>query len=56
MQMRKTFNTTNKKLLAKQHLDAAEECFNAGFKHLADLNWEMSLWLEPPAREDEEYE
>ncbi len=52
--MRKTYNSTNKKLQADQYRRDADECHRAGFPMFAEVNWAMGQYLDPPV--SEEYE
>lgn len=54
--MRRLYEPVNKPRRADQHRKDAEECHNAGFPNLARLNWEQAEFLDPPRRDDEEYQ
>ncbi len=53
MQMRKSFNTTNRRTRAQQLRQAAQECENAGFSDFARVNWENAALLDPPRFDDD---
>lgn len=52
-QMRKTYQTTNRKLRAQQLRQAAQECQNAGYLDLASVNWLEADWIDPPMPEED---
>jgi len=47
MQMRKMYQSTDKRKRAADARKAAIECEQAGVKGLAQLNWEIAAWLDP---------
>lgn len=52
-QMRKTYQTTDRKLRAQQLRQAAQECQKAGALALAQVNWEEADWIDPPMPEED---
>lgn len=53
MQMRKMYQSTNKRIRATQARKDAQECERAGFGLLAQINWQTAMLLDPP-RYDED--
>lgn len=47
MQMRKMYQTTNKRIRAAQHRKDADECEKAGMLDLALVNRKMAEFLDP---------
>ena len=47
MQMRRNYMTTNRRMQVQQYLKAAEECEDAGYPGIAQVNREMAAWLSP---------
>ena len=47
MQMRKTYQSTNKKVRAEKARQDARECERAGMLGLAQVNYEIAAWLDP---------
>jgi hypothetical protein len=52
MQMSRLYQTSNKKLQAHRLRQQGKELAKAGFQMLADANWELADWLDPPQREE----
>lgn len=52
-QMRKTYQTTNRKLRAQQLRQAAQECQQGGAPGLAEVNWQEADWIDPPMPEED---
>jgi hypothetical protein len=53
--MRSLYEPVNHKRRADNHRRAAEECERAGFRTLAQVNWQMAEFLDPPPPDEDYY-